>query len=227
MDVNTTLQTSRDLAGVTIQQYPNATLLPWANIVYHVAIRYLLKDVAENLNVITQQIDAAVVNSYTLATDILTIKQVRVKTTPTDTFFTPSKEIDFFDQPFTRDYYLVNQSIMFPRHQVVKGQLFIAPAFTASTAGAVGNKQIEVEYDQRPSDLVVGGAESTIIIPTDYHHVIAHGVRMFIEANLKVRSGERASIGDYQSMIVQMIDQVTNFDDSNMEINMPDTSNIE
>lgn len=227
MLVNDVLQLARDITGTTITQYPNATLLPWANIVYRRIIKYIATDIDENAYLVTQSIDAAVQNSYTLATDILHVKQVRVKTTPTATYYTPAMEIDFSKQPQTIDYFLVSQNSAFPKYQILAGSLYIAPAFTSSTAGGGGNAQILVDYDQRQADLVVGGAESTIKIPKDFHHVIAFGIKPFIEANKKQLQGKQVAQVDFESIVIDMIDQLSDFDDSKMEINRPSETLLE
>jgi hypothetical protein len=77
-------------------------------------------------------------------------------------------------------WYLDNQSTDDPIYWVADSSLFLAPNFTSTTAGGAGNNQLKLFGVKREIDLVDAGAEATILLPREYHHVLALGMKAWI-----------------------------------------------
>jgi len=191
MQVNEIMDLARSQTHTTATQFPNATVIVWLNLVYKKLIRRIITEVDENYFTATGQIDAvANQSSYSLGTNMINLKSVKVLPTPDATDYEVSTEIDFSVQPYDYEYYANNQPNNFYRHQIIGTSLWLAPRFDTDTAGTAGNNQIVYTYEQAQADLSVGGAESTITIPVDFHYVIALGLKPYFYAAIG-KTGEK------------------------------------
>lgn len=228
MTVNGILDAARAWTHTTSGQFPNTTLIDWANIVYRKLVKYIVKEVDENYFVTTRIEDAvATQTGYDLQSDVLKIKAVRIKPTTTANLFVPTREVDFSKMLNSMDYYMLYQSIDDPIHQVIGNKLYIAPYFTSSTITGADNNQIEYDYEQRQTDLSVGGAESTVKIPTDYHHVIAIGIKPYIFSAIGKFDKKNDAINEFRMEREEMVAEMTDRDMTKNLITIPNDSNLE
>jgi hypothetical protein len=222
MTVNEILDLARSNTHATAAQFPNATVIKWANIIYKKLIRAITTRVNENFFVVTRQEDVTSgMSSVALQSDVLKIKQVRFKPTTSYDYYIPSIEVDFSKLEHAKDWYLVNQPADKPIHQIIGNTLHFAPKFTATTAGAGDNNQLEYDYEQRATAIAVDGAESTVSIPLDYHYLIAVGVEVYIFKALGKTKEWSNAVALYKMEVEEMISELSNRDETNDQIRTP------
>lgn len=132
-----------------------------------------------------------------------------VKTNKDDTHRTKAREVDPSALDFEWAWYLQNQSLGDPIFFIGDESFFIAPGFVAESTGAAGNGQILCEGVKKLVDLEVGGAETTILVPADYHWILAKGM----EPNILRQRGKRAEANtaeaEFNLAIQAMIEDLT------------------
>jgi hypothetical protein len=192
MVVNDILELARTQTGQTATDFPNTLLIDWANIVFKECVREIAQDVDENYFTITRTFDASSASdAYALVGDELQIKEVSFKWNTTDTYYQKAREVDFSKLPYGRDYYALYQPSGDSIFQVIGTDLVVAPQFTSDNVGGGGNNQMRYVYEPRQSDLAVGGAESTVTIPIDFHQVLAFGIRPYVYLYARSRGKTR------------------------------------
>lgn len=222
MLVNDIFDLARNNTHTTAAQYPNATLLTWLNIEYKKLVRWIITEATENYFDTYQEIDAvADQSSYTFATNVVAVKMVKVKPTSTSTDYVMSREVDFSKQEHDYEYFANNQPTNEVLHQIIGGALWIAPRFVTATTGSVGNKQIYVEYEKRQSDLAVGGVESTISIPVDYHDVLAAALTPYIFKGLGKINEKNDAVIEFNNMKDNMLYNLRGRDQTRNNFSIP------
>ena len=228
MQVNDVLQLARDLTHTTAEQVPNDTAITWANIEYKKLVRRIATEAQANYFTVTRYLDAvADQTAYANATNMLVLKLVKTLPTSTSVDYAVSREVDFAKLPHDYNYYKTNQPINEPIHQIVGTNMWLAPAFTSSTAGSAGNNQIYQEYEKRQDDLSVGGAESTIAIPVDYHYVLASGLKPYIYGYIGKINEKNDALAEYKLDQDDMIYYLNGRDDTKNNLSTPNDENIQ
>jgi hypothetical protein len=228
MLVNEIFDLARSTTHTTEAQMPNATLVGWANIEQKKIVRKIVTEAQANYFTISRQFDAvAGQTSYPLATNMLNLKVVKVKPTPTAVDYVVSTEIDFAKQEYDINYYATNQSANDPRHQIIGTNMVLVPAFTSDTAGTAGNNQIYQEYEKRQDDLSVGGAESTIALPVDYHYILALSLKPYIYASKGETNEKNDAIAEYKAELEDMIYMLSGRDDTKNNLSTPNDNHLQ
>lgn len=219
---------ARSETHTTAAQFPNATIIDWLNIVYKKVIRKIMTEADENFFHASKTLDAvAAQSSYILETNFGQLKQLYIKPTSSATDSVVSTEIDFSVQPHDYEYFALNQPTDFPRHQIIGTSLFIAPRFTSSTAGSAGNNQISYIYEKTQADLVVGGAEATISVPLDYHHVLVAGLKPMIYSALGKTNEKNDALAEFNLEVSDMLYMIRGRDNTQNNLLLPDDSNFQ
>lgn len=222
MLVNDILQLARDSTHTTAAQFPDTTLIKWANIEYKKLIRLIITEAQANYFTVTRQFDAVSgQTSYALATNMVALKLVKVLPTSTATDYAISREVDFAKQPYDINYYASNQPNNDYLHQIVGTNMILVPAFTSTTAGTAGNNQIYQEYEKRQDDLAVGGAESTVVLPLDYHYVLSSSLKPYIFAALGKINEKNDAKAEYKNDQDDMTYFIKGRDDTKNILAMP------
>ena len=228
MTINEVLQLARNLTHTTAEQVPDATAILWANIEYKKLIRLITTEAQANYFTTTRFLDAmADQTAYANATNMLVLKQVKVKPTSTATDFVISREVDFAKQGLDFNFYKTNQPSNQPLHQLVGTNMWLAPAFTSDTAGTAGNNQIYQEYEKRQDDLAVDGAESTNALPVDFHYVLASGLKPYIYAYIGKPNEKNDALSEYKRDQDEMIYQLSGRDDTKNILSIPNDETIQ
>lgn len=229
MTVNSILDLARDMTHTTAAQFSNTKLIVWANIVYQDLVNKICNEVAENYFTFFQEIDAITTGTggYAYDTSMNKLKVVKIKPTSTATEWVVSTEIDFSKQANDIAWFMVNQSISNPVHQIIGESIFIAPQFVTANTGGVGNKQIYIQFEDSPAELAVNGAESTVKLPLSQHNVIAFGLAPMIQASNGKKNHEQVDQAKYNNRVDVMIASMNGRDDTGMFIRTPSTTNLE
>jgi hypothetical protein len=228
MTVNAIMDLARNWTHTTAAQCPNATLIDWVNIRYRELLRKVTTEINENYFVTTATVDAVSSSaSYALASDFLKLKEVRFKWNAADTVFTKSTEADFSKLPYSVDYYKLYQPIGEPLHQVIGNNLVIAPQFLSTNVLTVDNNQIEYDYEARQVALAVAGSEATVLLPVDYHYVIANGIKQDVLCFVGRMNEKIDAVNDYRMATQEMLANMTDRDVTQNVLSMPSTVNLE
>ena len=228
MTVNAIMDLARNWTHTTAAQCPNATLIDWVNIRYRELLRKVATEIDENYFQTTVVADAVSSSaSYALPADFLRLKEVRIKWNSSDSVFTKSMETDFSKLPHSLDYYKLYQSVAEPVHQVIGNNLVIAPQFTTDNVLVVDNNQIEYDYEARQVALAVGGAETTVLLPIDYHYVIANGIKSDVLSFVGRVKEKNDAISEYRMATEEMLANMTDRDSTINALSMPSMANLE
>ncbi len=228
MLVNEIFDLARATTHTTEAQMPNTTLVGWANIEQKKIVRKIVTEAQSNYFTVSREFDAvAGQTSYALATNMLNLKVVKVKPTPTAVDYVVSTEIDFSKQEHDINYYATNQPNNDYRHQIIGTNMGLVPAFTSDTAGSAGNNQIYQEYEKRQDDLTVGGAENTIALPVDYHYILALALKPYIYASKGETDEKNDALAEYKSELEDMIYILGGRDDTKNNLSTPNDNHLQ
>lgn len=237
MTVDNILALGRTLTKTNTAQVSAANGLVFLNSVYHDAVAAFLQYVAEDFLFdiwTTDAIAGQEKGEYVFpAPDannagLAELKGVEVKPLSTSDYYVKAKPVDIRTLPYTWDWYLANQPASSPIYFVADDSLFLAPNFTSTTAGGADNAQIKLYGTKRVSDLVAGGAESTILIPREYHaKVLAKGLKHMIYDLLQKTSLKNDALTEYENEKLKMTLELSDRDISLGEANLPNDSHLE
>lgn len=223
-------------------QVSATSLLKWFNASRKKVAKKIISDISENFFFQIWTIDAEdntvakrangeylfPIQSSTSA-GMKKLQKLFIKGYSTDDYFTPCKEVDLRALPNDWLWYMANQPKNDPIYFIADSSFFIAPEFLAADLPAVpaGNKQIKCYGVASIADLAANAAESTILIPDDYHELIATGMEPYI---LKARDKRNESIAAKNEFIFElqeMIDELSERDDTRMIAQLPNDTNLQ
>lgn len=228
MQVNSLISLSRAETHTTASQFSDATLAEWLSIIHKKVVRRIISEVNENYLTTYKELDAvANQSSYPLEADFGQLKLLKRKPTPEATNYVISREVDFAIAPSDFEYLALNQPMNDPIHQISGTSLFMAPRFTLATTGSAGNKQIYYEYEKTAGDLAVGGAETSILIPVDFHFVLAKGVKPMIYSALGKIGEKNDAIFEFDKEMDEMIYLLAGRDDTKNHLSIPNDVNLQ
>lgn len=156
------------------------------------------------------------------------LKGLAIKPTTDYDYHVPARQVDIRSLPYDWAWYLVNQPADDPIYLVADKSVFIAPNFTATTAGSAGNQQIKLYGIKQEIDLTSGGAESDILVPREYHPtVMVAGMKKFIYRHIGRESQITQAEKDYLTEKNLMVSQLSDRDISVGQAALPDDSSLE
>lgn len=217
-------------------------LATFFNLVYRDLVSTVVKDVGENYFLEIWQLDAQdetiakrANGEYTfpVASDsqkgMLKMLRLAVKPTSDDVYHVPAKEVDIKTLDFDWSYYMENQPKSNPIYFVGDNSFFLAPKFAAADLPAVpaGNKQLKLYGIASATDLAADAAEITILLPADQHPRIAQGMEQYIYKSRGKKKEAGDALSEYQFSKSQMIDDLTNRDDSKMAASLPADTDLQ
>jgi hypothetical protein len=228
MTVNEIFDLVRSTTHTTATQFPNTTLITWLNIEYKKFIRSIMTESDENYFTVSGTTDAvAAQDSYTLNTAVANIKMVKILPLSTSADYVVSREVDFSEQDYDFNYYATNQAVGDATHQIIGNSLFIAPRFTTTSAGSAGNAQIYYQYEQIQSTLAVGGAESTITVPVDFHYVLSLSLKPYVYSALGKINEKNDSVAEFRMEKDNALYLMRGRDESLNLISVPSDTSLE
>jgi len=227
MDITEIFDMARDQAGwVTSAQFSNASLLPYANIVYKKIANAIVRKVNEKYfyDILTAD-TVANQNEYILKTASGTIAwlkkviTVNVKNKSTDTYTTkydPSST-DLSTQTIDEQAISPDQPNFF---EIKDGSLFLYPAPTESVTW-----WLVVEAILTLPDLKVDDTEDAIFPNNtelrDYHEVIAYGIIPYIYGKLKQTNEKLSAKQEFNIELEAMIDELSDRVDNDLQWTLP------
>lgn len=132
--------------------------------------------------------------------DIKKINDVFVKYDTSDTYKTKLR----FQNPSTLenhpDYYKVNQSKRDPFFYIQDTSIFIYPAPDIAIADG-----LEIFVDHKPAELVQSSGESDIEIPSQFHKVIADGLKIYIYQSQRKTNEAQAAQVEFDRGVDKMV----------------------
>jgi hypothetical protein len=217
-------------------QVTAANLLSWFNLVRKVVYRTIVKNIGENFFFVQIDVDAVAGQSegkYDLdnadndESGPIEIRKALIKGYSTDDVHTVAREINPKDFGEDWTYFLDNQAkndpVYFTTHDGVKISIYIAPKFVAADlpSSPSGNEQIKLFATKKAVDLAAGASDNAVLIPDDEHHMIALGMEQYIYKNRGKKKEARDSLVEFKTEIPEMIDRITNRDQSAMIATLP------
>ncbi len=218
---------AREQAGwVTSAQFPSASLLKYANIVYKEMQNALIRKVNENYFYEILKTDTlSWQNEYTLRTadnnDIWMKKIIsaNIKWKSTDTYYSKLNHSSTALSTQAIDEQAANPD-QAPFIQIKDGSVFIFPAPTESVTNG-----LMVEWIVSLIDLVVDWAENTIFPYNselrDYHKVIAYGIVPYIYGKLKQTDQKISAKNEYLAELNTMVDELSDRFNNDLQWTLP------
>lgn len=203
---------AREQAGwVTSAQFPSASLLKYANVVYKEMQNKIIKNVNENYFYDILKTDTlAGQNEYTLRTadnndvGMKKIISANIKWKDTDTYYSKLQHSSTAISLQAIDEQAASPD-QEPFIQIKDGSVFIFPAPTESIVDG-----LMVEWLVSLIDLVVDWVENTIFPYNselrDYHKVLAYGIVPYIYGKLKQTNEKISAKNEYLSELNTMVD---------------------
>lgn len=236
MTVDQILTLGGDLAHVNTDQVPTASRVIDLNNVYHDFLSGIRQYVSEDhfLDIWkTDAISGQTNGEYVFPTQDGTnagmskLKQLYVKPRSTDTYYVKATQVDVRTLPYDWDWYLTNQPMDAPIYFVADNSFFLAPNFTDETAGDAGNEQIELYGVKQEVDLASGGAETTILVPREYHSVLAKGVKAYCYARIGKDAEQRVAFAEYEAEKQKAYSELSDRDISEGQAMLPDDTHLQ
>lgn len=159
---------------------------------------------------------------------MLKLLRLAIKGYSTDTYYKNCREVDIKNLPEDWLWYMVNQSKADPIYFIGDESFFIAPEFKAADLPATpaGNVQIKCYGIAKLTDLTASDVETAVLIPSDFHQSISVGMEQYIyKARGKKKEAFDAMV-DFNNKKQEMIDTLTNRDNSAMTAKLPGDYNL-
>lgn len=159
---------------------------------------------------------------------MLKLLRLSIKPYSTDIYYKPAIEKDMKALDHDWSWYMVNQPKSDPIYFIADESIFIAPEFKAEDLPTpqAGNKQVKLYGIAKVTDLLATATEDAILIPVDFHELIALGMEQNIyKARSKSNLSNNALI-EFKNGVQEMIDTLTNRDNSPMIAQIPNDTNL-
>lgn len=237
MTVNQIIAMARSQSHTNSEQVSDADALIFLNTVYHDTMAFIKQFVAEDFfldiwaaDAIADQVNGEYVYPEQDGTNagMEKLKGLAVKSTPDALYHVPAKQVDIRSLAYDWAWYLANQPASSPIYWIADKSLFLAPNFSVDTAGESGNAQIKLYGIKQEVDLASSGAESTILVPREYHpNVLVEGMKVYIYAHIGDEAKKKEQALEYKAQKDLMAAQLSDRDISTGQAAMPDDSNLE
>ena len=220
---------SRLNTGTNDSNMPDATLLTITNVTYRDLINVITSEVNEDFfyqewidDLVAWQREYTFPTRTTWVAGLKKLISVWVKYATTDDYFrmtTPSK---FSNLTHDATYYEDNLSNSTPFFTVADKSVFIYPlAKTTITDG------ILLYWISDPCELEAGDAESSILIPLDYHHLIVLGNEYRIYKARRMTNEKNDALVEYKNELRKMVTELSDRIIRPLESVMPYLTNLE
>jgi len=214
--------------GVTATQLTDENITVYINKIYKDIVSAIHSRLwTENAKDAEEFIDAvADTSEYTLTVPTSSVASlskllvVYIKTDSSDDYYTKARQIALTDLDYSWDRYLTNQSTGDPIYRVVDNKIHIAPQFTSSTAWGASNNQIWIIWKDSVVDLASDWAESTILIPENYHYLIATGVAVEVYRFRQQLDRKNDAMNEYMLKKEEMLAEIAQKVEANTPMQM-------
>lgn len=145
-----------------------------------------------------------------------------------DSYFTPCHEMIINSPDAKWDERLITQSKGSPVYYVADNSYFVAPNFTTDDLIVpTGNYQIKVEGTKKFVNLTAADLESAILIPEDFHEIIALGMEPYIYKNRGLTALKNDAKLEFKTELIESIQELAGRDISEMSATLPDETALE
>lgn len=166
---------------------------------------------------------------------MLKCQALYVKYKYTDQNYIKAEEVNIADLPYDWDWYLVNQPKNQPIYFIGDNSFFLAPLHSAEDLCDInsenpdpsGNSMIKAVGLVKFVDLLITDEEDKMLIPEDFHDLIALGMEKGIYKSRGNRDEALLSSREYTIEKENMVDTLTNRDESKMIAKVPDEPGLE
>jgi hypothetical protein len=236
MTVAQIITLARAITHTNSAQVSDAQALIFLNAVYHDKMASVIQMVGEDLffdvwlaDAVASQANGEYILPAPDASNagMLKLKQLFVKVNSTDTYYTKARQVDLRSLPNDWNWYLENQPMSDPVYFVADQSFFLAPNFTATTAGGGGNAQLKLMGIKREIDLVDSGAEATILLPREFHTVLAIGMKRWIYDLLGKTGEKNDAINEDALETNKMLSALSDRDISLGQASLPQETDLE
>lgn len=217
-----------DIDATTALEYLN-------EMVYH-PILSAIENIDEDYFYTSWEIDAVADQTdgaYTLETGDATtqgirrILRVEIKVDDDDEYYKVAKPINPRDLTESWDVYLAKEDGTQPSYYIAENKIYLAPQFSSDQVGSAPNDQIRIWGIASNVDLLVGGAESTIMIPRIYHNVLILGLKYYLLDALGEEDRATRAFTLYEAAKTRMLEELTDRDRHINQAGTPDTTSLE
>lgn len=223
-------------------QVNDSDMLRWFNIIRKDLAKTIMKDVSENYFFEIWEIDAEDntndnrANGEYLFPEASSTKvglrkllNLAIKGRSTDSYHTPATEVDVSQLQKDWKYYMKNQPKEEPIYFMGDRSFFIAPEFKPEDLpdSPSGNKQIKAYGVASVADLAADATEDKILIPDDYHDLIALGMEQYIFKYRGKKDEAVNSMNEFEAKKSEMVDGLTNRDYSRMQAKLPNDTGLQ
>lgn len=241
MTVAQTISLALTISHTKSGQFASTDLISFYNMIRNDLANTIIKDVNENFFFEIWAIDAEDETEptrangeylYPIATSLLAgmkkLLRLAIKGNYNDSYFTNCREVDVRKLPHDWLWYMENQPKADPIYFIADESFFIAPKFSAADLPATqpGNKQIKAYGVAKLVDLTSSDIESAVLIPSEFHSLIALGMKALILSSRQKTVEGKAASDYYEIKKAEMVDVLTNRDDSSMLATLPSDYNL-
>lgn len=211
MDISTIKDRARRLANVDSTQWSDTEIMEDMNVVYNDLFETIINRVWEDFFTATYKTDTVIWQSgYDLQTATASvewhkkIKRVEIKYSSDDTYYTKLIEYNenMLDMPL--EYYESNTSTIDAFYIIKWNKIHIYPTPTEEILNWV-----QIEFAPTPIDLILWGAEATVLIPRQFHSLISIGMLQYIYQHLWKINEKNDIIVQYERMKDEMVRELS------------------
>lgn len=215
----------------------NATqLLGWFNLIRRDVARTIISDVNENFffQIWTTDLVAGSENGEYKFPSVTANSRAMTKLiglsvkTASDKKFIKATEVDITNMGADWDNILSQQAKTSPVYFIADNSVFLAPAYKAEDLiTPTNNKQLKLYGIAKVEDLALNAPEADILIPSDYHPLIATGMQYHIYKSRGKINEAKSIQNDYLNEKMAMVDKLTNRDLSSFSASTPDDTALQ
>jgi len=236
MNVQEIINLARSNTHRTQAQFPDTDGIRVFNIAYEKVGQQLISNIAENYFQEIWTRDAAEVSekgeypyptASSIAAGMVKLSRLDVKTIPTDIYYTKAREVDIKTLNYSWDYYLANQPTSDPIFYIGDNSFFVAPLFSDDRYGGVGNKQIKATGIKKLIHLEETDLEAAILVPSEFHDVIALGMEEYIYKAAGKRDDAGASKNEFLMELANTVSLLSDRDQSPTFGELPNDTNLQ
>ena len=220
MNVLAIVDLARNQTHVLGEDFPNADAIIYFNESYKKVCNEIITKVAENyfFQIWDRSANADQLSGeypYPVAQEVVGVgipgmsklQKLAVKPTPDDDFvFADEVKVD--DLPRDWSWYLENQPNSKPIYFIGGNSFFIAPQFKAENVDSEIS-QIKCYGSKKVLDLEIGDIEAAVLVPTEFHEVIALGIEPYIYKRQGLGAESNNAKNSFNEALFKMVGTLT------------------
>jgi len=226
--VNDLITLSRTLTNTTSTQVSDADVLTYMNIVYHDLEEAIVAQVNEDYFYDYLTTDSVIDQSeYQLKTSTATVEWVKkllwvsVKQKVADSVYIKYRLNDLWSLDRDLQYYEDNQSSWDPFFVIQEDSIFLFP-----TPDEVVTDWVKIHVIVNLVDLAAWWAETTVMIPRQWHHLIAIWVKQYIYMARNLINEKNDAKNEYETEKLKFINALSERYVNPVNVKLPNFNTI-